>query len=121
MVKRPGDLVSACDAGLRNAVGLQSCELAAFKKHLSTGRREMPAHHVDEGRLAGAVGAEQAENFTFVHLQAHTVAGLHTLEGLGQVLHVQQRSDERRVGNKCVSTDRSRRSPSHSTKKNYKT
>src|SRR3546814_11855348 len=64
--------------------------LAAFKKHLFTGRREMPAHHVDEGRLAGAVGAEQAENFTFVHLQAHTVEGLHTLEGLGQVLHVRQ-------------------------------
>src|SRR3546814_18728932 len=44
-------------------------------------------------------------------------AGAEQLLGKGDMLYVPGRSEERRVGKECVSTCRSRWSPSHSTKK----
>ena len=60
--ERPRDLVGAGDAGARDAVRLESRQFAALEADLAAAGGEMPADHVDEGRLARAVGAQQAED-----------------------------------------------------------
>src|SRR2546430_2916900 len=61
---------------------------------------EDAAHDLDEGRLAGPVVAEQADDLVPAHLEIDVRKRLHLAKG---------RSEERRVGKEC----RSRWSPYH--------
>jgi hypothetical protein len=50
------------------------------------------AEHVDRGRLAGAVGPEEAEDLTGGDLEADPAHRLDLVEGLAQVVDLDRRS-----------------------------
>ena len=72
-LKRLRHLECAGKPELRPRLGRKMRDVVAFEQHLAGGRREIAGQAVEEGRLAGAVRADQAENVAL--LQRH--AGAH--------------------------------------------
>ena len=66
--------------------------------HVDTGKADLPAagcddaaEHVDHGRLARAIGADQRVDVAALQGEGHILRRLHTAIGLAQALHLQQR------------------------------
>src|SRR5256885_15636289 len=65
--------------------------------------------YLHQRRLAGAVFANQRHHLAGIDLEINVVEGNDTWEPLADSLHLENRSEERRVGKEC----RSRWSPYH--------
>ena len=48
--------------------------------------RQQPAEHPDDGGFAGAIGPQEAENFSRAHLEGNVVHGHEVAKGLDQVV-----------------------------------
>ena len=59
-----------------------------------------PGGHAEAGRLAGAVGPEQADDFAGVHLERHAVDDGTTAVEFDQPPHFQQRHNGNPLGNR---------------------
>ena len=105
MREGPRNLISTRDACLGDAVRRQARKLSAFKQHLPARSREMPAHHVDECRLARTIRPEQPEDLPLVDLQAHAAQRLHATKGLGQVHDFKQDLGAGRCSRLCRCSD----------------
>src|SRR5437773_1241950 len=63
--------------------------------HAGLGHQEA-VEHVEERRLAGAVGADHAEDLALAHLEAHVGERLKTQEGLRDAAYLEQHLAGRR-------------------------
>src|SRR5204863_5822684 len=54
------------------------------------GRRRKPAHHVEERRLAGAVGTDEPDHFAPAHREVDAVERAHAPEPLADVFDLEQ-------------------------------
>src|ERR671931_259288 len=52
---------------------------------------QLAVQHIEAGRLAGAVRADQREELALGEREAHVVDRLHAAEGLAQVAHLEER------------------------------
>ena len=68
-------------ARLRRQVG----DVLAFEQHLAGGREQIAGQAIEEGRLAGAVRSDQAENIALLQRHRCRIDGLEAAEGLGDV------------------------------------
>ena len=59
LVEEAGDLEGAGDPERRDLLGLLAGDVLAVEDDLARGRGEEPGEEVEEGRLAGAVGAHE--------------------------------------------------------------
>ena len=50
-------------------------DVAADDARLPAARRQQPGQHPDRRRLAGAVGAEESEDFAFAHVERDAIDG----------------------------------------------
>ena len=69
----------------------QTVDALAAQADLAAGQRQQAGEQVEQGRLAGAVGADQRGDLAAVHGQAHVVVGHQPAEALDQAFRVQQR------------------------------
>ena len=67
-------------------------DVVAGDERAAAGRARERAQHVDRGRLAGAVRAEEPEDLAGGHLEAHSAHRLDRVEGLVQVVDLDRRS-----------------------------
>ena len=84
MRERPRNLVGARDAGAGDPVRGQPGELTTIEFDAAAGGRVVPADDIDEGRLAGTVGTEQAEDLAPAHVDVDADKRAHTAERLVQ-------------------------------------
>src|SRR5439155_20680512 len=85
MAEGPRDLVGARDAAARDAMRRFARQLAAFELDAARIGAVMPAHYVDQRRLARAVRTDEAEDLAAAHFEPYGVERLHPLERLGDI------------------------------------
>ena len=95
------DLVGARQALPANAVGRPSGTGLTTQQHRALGRLVMAGDHVDEGRLARTVGAEQAQNLAAVQIKVHPIQGADTGKLLAQATHFQHFLAVGGIGRAC--------------------
>ncbi len=69
-------------------------DVLAGDTHVAAGPHE-PAHGVQERRLPGAVGADEADDLAREHVERHVVDGDDAPEAHGQLLALQERRGRR--------------------------
>ncbi|MNY06444.1 hypothetical protein D3C86_1392020 [compost metagenome] len=84
-------LEGAADPEAGDAPRRQAIDALAAEADLAAGQRQQTGEQVEQGRLAGAVGADQRGDLATVHSQPHVVVGHQTAEALDQTLSLQQR------------------------------
>ena len=67
------------------ASGVMVGDIVAFEQHLARGRDEIAGQAVEEGGLAGAVRADEAENVALLQRHAGGIDGLEAAKGFGHV------------------------------------
>ena len=67
------------------ASGVRFGDVVAFEQHLAGGRYEIAGQAIEEGRFAGAVRSDQAENVALLQRHAGRVDGFEAAEGLCHV------------------------------------
>ncbi len=72
-------------AGMRHLVGLLIGDLLPVDKDLSASRGQQAGDDVDQGGLAGPIGADQPEDLTARQRKAHPVQGAQAGKVFGQV------------------------------------
>jgi hypothetical protein len=82
-------LIGAGDALLGDLIRLQAAEGLSVKGDGAAGELVNAADQVEQRGLAGAVGADQAEDFPLVHGKTHLVDGDQTAEGDGGLFQLQ--------------------------------
>ena len=87
-------LERAADAEAVQVRGPHAGDRPAVEAHLAGGRRELAENAVEQRRLAGTVGPDEAEDFAFVHGEGHPVYGADAAEGLPQVADFEDRGHE---------------------------
>ena len=86
-MKRPRDLEGAADTTVDDPVRRLPCEFHTIE-HDRTRRREQRARqHVEDRALAGAVGADQAENLALLDLERHAVNSGEAAKALHQPVY----------------------------------
>src|SRR6218665_1841736 len=80
-----GDLEGAAHALAPDLARLAAHELVAVERDRALVGLELAVDHVEGGRLAGAVGADEREQFAGRQLEADAVHGLHAAEGFAEV------------------------------------
>src|SRR3546814_10990907 len=98
----------------------QEVAVPGRQRQPSDGRLVEAGEAVEQRRLAGAVGADDAGDLGRAGGEGDVVDGQQAAEAHGQVLDRQQRdgrTEERRVGKECVSKCRYRWSADHKKKK----
>src|SRR5262249_20819745 len=85
------DLERARDAALGRLVRLLAGHVAAAKAHPAGAWAQHAGHEIDERRLAGAVGADQADDLAGRELQRHVVDGADAAEGPRNPFHFEDR------------------------------
>src|SRR5579883_75724 len=53
---------------------------------------DLAGQHAKAGGLAGAIGADQSDNFAGLHKEGHAVHGAHASKGFGQAFRRKQRA-----------------------------
>ena len=79
ILKGPGD------AGRGDAVGGPGADVLALKENPPLGDAKDPGDEIEDGGLAGAVGADEAHQLPFLHLQGKIGDGLEAAEMVGEV------------------------------------
>src|SRR5262249_45202268 len=85
------ELEGAAHAEPRHAMGGHARHLAAVEGDAALVWREIARDAVEQRRLAGAVGADQAHQLSRLHLEIDTVDGGDAEEPLGQAPHLEER------------------------------
>src|SRR5215831_10777574 len=88
-------LEGAGEAGSRDAMGGKPRELAPAKPPAPAVRGLEAAQAVDDGALAGTVGADEPDHGARLHLEVHPIDGGEAEVALGETAHLQQRGHER--------------------------
>ncbi len=88
--ERPRDLVGARDAGTGDPVRGQRKQVDAVETRAAGVGAEVPAHDIDQRRLARSVGADHAEDLACAHVEVDAVERANALERLGDAAHRQQ-------------------------------
>src|SRR5205807_4280646 len=83
-VERPRDLERAPNTEVDDAVGRQPGDLAPLEADGAGVRRQGPGQHVEDRALAGAVGADQAEDLSRLDTERHVADGDEAAESLRQ-------------------------------------
>src|SRR5262249_46528263 len=78
--ERRRDLERAADAAPPDRARRQASDVLPFEQYLAGVRRNLSVDHVEAGRLAGAVRADQGQKFAFVHVEADAVDGVDAAE-----------------------------------------
>ena len=73
---------------------------AAVEMHVAGARPQLPEDAVEQGRLAAAVGADDAENLALVDLERHAVDGDDAAEALSEIVHGEDGAH--RAPSRCV-------------------
>jgi hypothetical protein len=73
-------------------VRLEALHRRSGQENLAGGHRIQPGHAVEQGGLAGAVGADQAVDLALAHAQGNIVQGGEAAKALGDV------GDNKQVG-----------------------
>ena len=113
-------LEGAADAEAGDAMRRHGEQRPAVKLDLSAAGNVEPAHAVEERRLAGAVGADEADDLALADVEGHAVQGHDAAEPDGDVAHDEKRA---RQSAPVISRDRApdgtqgRRSRSSSRRK----
>src|SRR5919202_1371365 len=84
------DLEGARDAQLGAAMGGQTADILPLIQHGAGGWRQRAADQVDQRRLAGAVGADDAQPLALAHRDTEIVDGGQAAEVLAHATEVQQ-------------------------------
>jgi len=87
--KDAGGLEGAGKAHGDPLVFRQALDMRACEQDFTRSRGEYAGERVDRGRLARAVGADEAEDFALSHLEAEIIDGAHPAEELAQPVHLQ--------------------------------
>jgi len=80
VLEQPDVLEGARDAGCGDAIGAKTGDLVLLEPGLARFIGHVAGDHVHQRCLAGAVGADQALDRPFLHLQRHSVDGVHAAE-----------------------------------------
>ncbi len=91
MREGPRHLVGARDSRAGDPVRRPADQLLTLEEERAVVGRVMAAHHIDEGRLAGPVRADKAEDLAAAHLEARVGQRLHALERLAHGAHHENR------------------------------
>jgi hypothetical protein len=83
--KRLRHLEGARQSELRPRLRRHAGDVMAFEQHLARGRNQIASQAIEEGRLAGAVRSDQAENIARLQRDAGGIDGLEAAKGLGDV------------------------------------
>src|SRR5204863_3492775 len=78
------DLKGAADAEVRDVARPQAGDVLAGEPDFAGIRPELAVDHVEAGRLAGTVRADEREKLAATHGEAHLVDGAQAAEGFGQ-------------------------------------
>ena len=84
-------LEGAADAEPVQLGGPHIGDLAAIQLHAPFGRLELAEDAIEQGRLAAAIGTDDAEDLAFLHREGHPVDGLDATEGLVEIVDFQNR------------------------------
>src|SRR5947209_7000764 len=87
---KAGALEGARDPGPIDRLRAQAGDAGGGEFDLSGAGREQPGQHVEEGRLAGPVRSDEAEDAAFVEPQIEPVERDHAAEAPGQLLALEQ-------------------------------
>src|SRR5205807_3708875 len=71
--KAAGDLQGADEPGLGDAIGAPAGDVAAVEHDAAALRRDQPGDAVEQRRLAGAVGTDEAGDRSRLHDEVHAV------------------------------------------------
>ena len=71
-------------------VGRQRRDVVPVDRHATAGGWHEPADEVEDGGLAGAVRADDADDLALADVERHAAHGLHAAEAHRQVLHVER-------------------------------
>jgi hypothetical protein len=85
-----GFLRQIADAEARALVHRQRCHVESVEFDAAFVGLDQAGHHIEDRRLAGAVGPEQADRFAFAHVEAHPLDDFAADEGLLQAVDRQQ-------------------------------
>ena len=85
--ERAHDLEGAADAGLAELVRLAAGHVAAVEQNFAGAGPQESVEQVEQRGLAGAVGADDAEDLVSPQLEADILHGLQSAEGARQVAH----------------------------------
>src|SRR5215203_1355251 len=85
-------LVDGGDAAGDRRVRVPDRQGLAFKAHVAGRRLNQPGNTLDEGRLAGAILADQAMHLASCHREVDAVQRTHTWIVLDQPANLQQRT-----------------------------
>jgi hypothetical protein len=80
--ERTRDLVGPRDAHARDPVCVELRDVGAREDELPAVGAVMPAHQVDERRLARAIRSHEAENFAFADVEVHPFERAHAAKRL---------------------------------------
>src|SRR4051812_23242940 len=80
-----GDLERAPDAAAPDFARLLAGEFGTLEPDLAGIGRELAVDHVEAGRFAGPVGADQGEKFAALDIERHVIDGADAAERLGQL------------------------------------
>ena len=78
------------DAGLDDVTGLLVLDLLAVEEDLAAVHMVHAGEHIEDGGLAGAVGADDADDLALVDVKFHVFHGHQAAEGLGNAFYFQQ-------------------------------
>src|SRR5690606_5523768 len=65
-------------------------QLCAIKQYRATGRRQLPIHHIESGRLSCPVRADQGQQFARVQAETDLIDSHIATEVLGQAANFKQ-------------------------------
>jgi hypothetical protein len=80
--ERRGDLEGTADAAPPDIARVQAHDTAVLETDVAAIGRELAVDHIEAGRLPGAVGADQRQEFAFTDVEAHVVDRVHAAERL---------------------------------------
>ena len=84
------ELIACADERKVMLVGGTLGDIMTIEGDLAAGGRALSADGVDQGRLTGAVGADQSQLFAFLYVEGDAGQNFQTAEGFGQVFNLQQ-------------------------------
>src|SRR5262249_16648443 len=93
--ERAHDLVGAYDAGAHDPVRRPAAHPLALEKHLARGRRQRRRDDAEQGGLAGAVGADDAEDLALQKVEVDAVERAQTAKSLAHPAYGQEGSHAR--------------------------
>ena len=108
-IERRGDLEGAADAEPIDLARAHAGDLDVAEFDAADIGLRLAVEHVEAGRLAGAVGADEREHLAFVETERHAAHGMHAAVGFHQVANDEQAHGASSARAARVSRNRSNR------------